>query len=79
MIDRQTLTFDNGQTFYRLAVPEIRYAFLNLRNRLVVSDGLEALEIKIADESPVRLEDYLGAARSKPLRIWRPEEKAEMG
>ena len=72
VIDRQTLSFDNGQTLYRLAVPEIRYAFLNLRNRLVVSDGLEALEIKIVDESPVRIEDYLGAARSKPLRMWRP-------
>ena len=79
VIDRQTLTFDNGRTSYRLAVPEIRYAFLNLRNRLVVSDGLEALEIKIVDESPVRLEDYLGAALSKPLRMWRPGEKAEMG
>ena len=74
VIDSQNLTYDDGKSILRMAVPEIGYAFLNLRNHLVVSDRVQVLEFKILSDSPVRIEDYLGTARMKQMQLWRPGE-----
>ena len=46
-----------------MRVKDIKFAYLNLANHLVVNDGNGAYQFALTDDSPVRWEDYVTAIR----------------
>lgn len=75
-LDQTHLSFSGAKGILRMETAGIKFAFLNLRNHLVVTDNLQTLEFKLFDSKWVRFEDYLFAARQRQLSLRHPVEIA---
>ena len=62
-IDENVVAFSGGEIEISMNVKDIKYAYLNLANHLVVNDGQGAFQFALTDDSPVRWEDYVTAIR----------------
>lgn len=63
MIDENVIAFSGGEIEINMNVRDIKFAYLNLANHLVVNDGQGAFQFALTDDSPVRWEDYVTAIR----------------
>lgn len=72
LVDRDGVSFEGDGIAIRKPLSEIRSAYLSLANQLVVSDTLETLQFEIIDDSPLRLEEYLGTAAGNLAPQWNP-------
>ena len=62
-IDENVIAFSGGEIEISMRVKDIKFAYLNLANHLVVNDGNGAYQFALTDDSPVRWEDYVTAIR----------------
>lgn len=75
------LTLDNGRIMFQSdsltiikSLKDIRFAYLNLANHLVLTDAEGSIQFAILGDSPVRWEDYVSIVRGVPAQHWNPEQ-----
>ncbi len=74
-LDNSGLTFANFDGTARIPIEAINFTFLDADGHLVVSEPGGAYELDIHDDSTLRWEDYLMAARGLTTRRWPTAEE----